>query len=329
MKQLHFYGENNIGIIDVPEPHPASGEVIVKTVCSAICGSEMHAYRHGMAEGNPGHEAVGVIEAVGRGVTSVRVGQRVGASPIAGCGECEFCRKGQYTWCPTFRFFGSFHSEKFKVPAHAVQPLPDDVDWECAVLLTGDGLGVPFHTAQKVWPQNNCIAVFGAGPIGLGNVIMQHYLGRKVIVVDISPSRLEFARHLGADCGVNPAEADVVAEIKHLTGGLGADVCIECAGRPETVRHCFDAVRTGGQVIFNGEQGNVPLSISEDYIRRDITASGSWFFHFGEFHSMLELFRKGLPVKSLISHRFSFEEVVEAYQLFAAGKTAKTVLFYQ
>ena len=328
MKQLHFYGKNKLGFIEVPDPQPNPGEVIVKTVCSAICGSEMHAYREGMAEGNPGHEAVGIIEAVGEGVTSVKVGQRVGASPIAGCGECDFCRKGQYTWCPDFRFFGSFHSEKFRAAANAVQILPDDVEWDSAVLLTGDGFGVPYHTAQKVWPQSNFVAIFGAGPIGLGNVIMQHYLGRKIAIVDICADRLDFARQLGADWVINPAETDVVAEIKRLTNGLGADLCLECAGRPETVRNCFDAVRTGGQVIFNGEQGSVPLSISEDYIRRDITACGSWFYHFGEFSAMLELFRKGLPVGELISHRFSFEEAPEAYSLFAAGKTAKVLMFY-
>lgn len=328
MKQLHFHGGGQLGFIETRDPVPGPREVVVRTVCSAVCGSEMYSYRAGQESGNPGHEAVGVIESIGSEVTSVKVGQRVGASPVAGCGHCDFCTRGQFTWCPERSFYGSFHSEKFLSAANAVQPLPDDIDWEAGVLLTGDGFGVPYHTSKKVWFPTESVAIFGAGPIGLGNVIMQHYLGRNVYVSDISEVRLHLALELGADAAFNPQKCDVVAELKKLTNGLGPDLCMECAGRPETVRNCFSAVKTGGQVIFNGEQGAVDLSISEDYIRRDITATGSWFYHVSEFFPMLEEYRRGLPLKSLISDRFAFADAPEAYEKFSAGITAKVLLFY-
>src|SRR5450759_3129790 len=145
MKSVKFDGKNTIRIVDVPEPEPGPDEVVVATVVSAICGSEMHSYRgEGQASGNGGHEAAGVIERVGKDVTNVKVGQRVGASAIAGCGHCAYCARGQYTWCNNNKFYGSMHAEKFIVAARACHPLPVDLSWEVGVLISGDGLGVPY-----------------------------------------------------------------------------------------------------------------------------------------------------------------------------------------
>lgn len=158
---------------------------------------------------------------------------------------------------------------------------------------------------------------------------MQNHLKRKVFVIDLSAERLALALRLGAAEGFQPQQCDVIAELKRCTRGSGVDLCIEAAGLHSTVKNCFAAVRRGGQVLFNGEQGEVPFSISEDFIRRDITATGSWFYHFYEFDAMYELWRNGLAVNSLISHRFTFADASEAYRLFAAGKTAKVLLKYE
>ena len=111
-----------------------------------------------------------------------------------------------------------------------------------------------------------------------------------------------------------------------MSGGRGADVCIEAAGRPETARQCFAAVRTAGTVVFNGEQPAIRLSPSEDFIRRDITALGSWYYHFSQFPAMLAHYRAGLAIERLITHRFPLEEAAEAYHLMAAGQTGKVLL---
>jgi threonine dehydrogenase-like Zn-dependent dehydrogenase len=113
-----------------------------------------------------------------------------------------------------------------------------------------------------------------------------------------------------------------------LTRGKGADLCIEAAGRPETAKQCFAAVRIAGTVVFNGEQPAMPLSPSEDFIRRDITAVGSWYYHFNEYPAMLDLYRQGLPIGNLITHHFPLAQADEAFRLMAAGLTGKVLLTY-
>jgi threonine dehydrogenase-like Zn-dependent dehydrogenase len=221
------------------------------------------------------------------------------------------------------------HAEYFVVPERACHALPDEVPWEVGVLITGDGFGVPYHTSTKLEGRAvAAVAVFGLGPVGLGNVIMQRHLGRTVIGVDLSEPRLDQARRLGAHHTVAAAREDAVEAIRLLTGGHGADACIEAAGKPETARQCFRALRTGGVVVFNGEQPAVELSPSEDFIRRDVWAVGSWYYHFGEFPRMLELYRQGLAVESLVTHRFPLARAAEAYEAMAGRVSGKVLLEY-
>lgn len=329
MRIARYSGNGNIQIVEGHDPIPGPGEVVVETAVSAICGSELHAYRGAAQDGNGGHEAVGTIVALGEGVDWLKTGQRVGVSCITGCGKCAFCVKGQYTYCPEVRFYGNMHAESFLASAIACHPLPDDISWEAGVLLSGDGLGVPYHTCVKIAsPEIKTVAVVGVGPIGLGNVLLQAHLGRRVIAVDLSPYRLELAKRLGASEIVNAKEEDTVNKLRALTGGIGPDVCIEAAGQPESAMACFKAVRTAGKVVFNGEQGPLPISPSDQFIRRDITAVGSWFYHFSEFPQMLNLYQNGLRLLGLISHRFPFQEADAAFRQFSSRQSGKVLLTY-
>ena len=327
MKSVQLGGKSVVRIVDAPEPEPGPDEVVIATAVSALCGSELHGYRgDGQASGNSGHEAAGVVERVGQNVVGIKVGQRVGASAISGCGRCSFCARGQYTWCNSYKFYGSMHAEKFVVAARACHPLPDDVPWEVGVLISGDGLGVPYHSSTRM-PQTgvDSVAVFGVGPVGLGNVLLQTYLGRRVAAVDVSDYRLDYAAKLGARWPIR-AGATATQQVLDVTAGQGVDIAIEAAGRPETAKQCFAAARKGGTVVFNGEQGALPLSPSDDFIRRDITAIGSWFYHFREFGDMLRLYRTGLRVQDLVSHTYPLDEAATAFAEFAAGRTAKVLL---
>ncbi len=330
MRIVRLEGKSTVRVVDQLEPVPGPGEVIIETAVSAICGSELHSYRgDGTRQGNSGHEAVGTVASIGEGVSDLEIGQRVGVSAIAGCGRCSYCAKGQYTWCPEYKFYGNMHAERFLASANACYPLPDDVSWETGVLITGDGLGVPYHTSRKISsPDIQTVAVFGVGPIGLGNVLLQAHLGRRVIAVDIVSERLDTAKQLGAREVVNAKECDPVARIHELSNGSGADVCIEAAGQPQTALSCFSAVRTAGTVVFNGEQGALAISPSDQFIRRDITAVGAWFYHFSEIGQMLELYRNGLCATDLISHRYPFKDAGAAYEKFASGQSAKVLLDY-
>jgi propanol-preferring alcohol dehydrogenase len=173
------------------------------------------------------------------------------------------------------------------------------------------------------------VAVFGVGPIGLGNVLYQSALGRRVLAVDFSAERLALARRLGAAEVVDLSEQGAgagVERVRALTGGRGADVCIEASGSPQGALDCFAAARTAGTVVFNGEQGPLPLSPSAQFIRRDLTAVGSWFYHFGEIPAMVALYRGGLPVLDLVTHRVPSGQAEAAYALFAARVTGKVLL---
>lgn len=329
MKFVNQIGQSQIVIAERPRPRPQPGQVVIKTVVSALCGSEMSGYRKGgYPSGNMGHEAAGIVDELGPGVSSLSLGQRVGVSAIAGCGECEYCGAGQYTWCDNYTFHDNMHAEYFAIPALACHALPDDVPWDVGVLITGDGLGVPFHTGAKVPRDAQSVAIFGLGPVGLGNALFQSHAGRDVIGIDRSPERLALARSLGAahTIAVEPS-TDVPARVRELTAGRGADVCIEAAGVAATAKQCFGAVRKAGLVIFNGEQAGVELSPSEDFIRRDIRAVGSWFYHFNEYPEMLRMFREGLPVRSLITHRLPLEQAGQAFELME-GKSGKVLLEY-
>jgi propanol-preferring alcohol dehydrogenase len=332
MRTLKLDGQSKCRVIEVADPVPGPGQVVIRTRVSALCGSELSSFRGaGAAAGNSGHEGMGTVARIGEGVTRVRVGQRVGASAIAGCGrpECEACRQGQSTWCSSFKFFGSMHAEQFLTGETACLPLPDEVPDEVGVLITGDGMGVPYHTSLKLAGADiRTVAILGLGPIGLGSVLVQAYLGRTVIAVDLAPERLALATRLGAKLVINAKEQDAVEAIKAATGGKGADACIEAAGVPQTAKQCFKAVRTAGLVVFNGEQPTVELSPSNDFIRRDVRAVGSWFFHVGEFPAMLKLYQDGLPVAQLVTHTFPLERAQEAFDAFAAGTTGKVLLSY-
>lgn len=326
-------------IDELPAPQPGPDEVLIRTRASALCGSELGAYRgNGMPSGNGGHEAVGIVESfgaregvgTGQSTEHLRPGMRVGVSAIAGCGrpDCPQCARGESTWCPNRAFYGNMHAEYFVTKPSACLPLPDDVPDDIGVLITGDGLGVPYHTGLKIaGPEFARIAVFGLGPVGLGNVLLQSYYGRTVIGIDPSAERRRIATVLGAAHTIDPADDDPVQAVNDLTGG-GTDAAIEAAGVPQTVSQCFACVRTAGTVIFNGEQPEVTLSPSEDFIRRDIRAIGSWFYHVGEHPAMLGLYRQELNIDGLVTHRYSLQKAPEAFELFSSARTGKVVLRY-
>lgn len=315
MKRIIFLGNKQTELRTLPDPNPGPGEVLVERKSSALCGSEMKDWRGaGVPGGNPGHEAVGVIVAIGEGVPKSRLGERIGVSAIVGCGICDECEAGRPTWCDKKSFHCNTHADRFIYPAAGCLPLPEEASWDEGVLLSGDGLGVPYHTSLKLTdPRIRTIVIFGMGPIGLGSVLLQSHFGRRVISVDVGEDRLQLARELGAAEVINGKNEDAVKRVKELTSGRGADAAIEAAGSAFTLKQAFASVAKGGLVAMNGEIPEANLSPSEDFIRRDIRAVGSWFYHVNEYEPMVRLFRAGLPVKKLVTHHFPLEKAAEAY----------------
>ncbi|SEE94125.1 Alcohol dehydrogenase GroES-like domain-containing protein [Jiangella alba] len=336
---LWFQGKGKVALRTEPIPTPGPGEVRVRVAMSVLCGSELGGLHADGPMLNAGHEAVGTVDAIGDGVVAVAVGDRVGVSAVQGCGACDACARLEYTYCPDRSVVMGMHADYIISKALACFRLPDDITWEQGVLLTGDGLGVAHHVAKRVGATaegtraaGSCV-VFGVGPVGLGNVLMQTYLGANVTAVDISADRLELARRLGATTVVQLSAEDSLApadeQAKRIVAAIGAapDLAIECAGRPTSLKAALATVRPGGVVVCVGEQGSVPISPSGELISRDVALLGSWFYHFAEIEDMVSQQRAGIGVERLLTHTFPLSRAQDAYDVFqsaVAGKVALT-----
>ena len=327
MRSLRFAGNSRIEVIEAPVPEPREGQMLIRVRVSAICGSEMGGFRSekGM-EGNGGDEYAG--EGVDpNGCAGYSEGDRVGVHIIIGCGECRHCLADHAVFCEKKWYCGSAHSEYHAVPAHQCVKLPDDIDWPTGVLIAGDAMGVAYHLADRIGIRgHDAVAVFGCGPIGLGNILLLDFYGARPIGIDVAPARLQLAEDLGAVATINPKQEDAIARLRELTAGEGPDVCYECAGRPETVAMAFEACKCAGKVGIVGEQPEASFNPSRDLIHKELTVYGAWYWRRSEFFEMARLVREGLDVKRLISHELPLEQAQTGYDLMASGESGKVIL---
>ncbi|CAL9461452.1 Alcohol dehydrogenase [Actinosynnema sp. ALI-1.44] len=268
---------------EVPVPAPAAGQVLVRMEASGICHTDIHA-----ANGDwpvkpvppfvPGHEGVGVVEAVGGGVDPARIGTRV-AIPWLGhaCGECSYCVSGWETLCEQQRNTGysvdGCYAEYTLADARYVVPVPAGVSTVDAAPLTC--AGVTTYKAVKVAGVRPAerVAVFGIG--GLGHLAVQYarIAGGFTAAVDVEDAKLDLARELGADHAVNARATDPVAA---LAAWGGVDVAIATAASPESFRQAFASVRRGGRLVCVGlpADGVLPVPVF-DLVLKGITVVGS------------------------------------------------------
>ena len=327
MQTVVFMGNSRVETRDVPSPEPGPGEVLIRVGASAICGSEMKRYRAPEPlHGNPGHEMVGeVIET--RSENGPRVGERVAVNIITGCGECATCRAGDRRFCANQGYVFNGHAEYVVAPAVNCMPLPDDVPYDDGVLIGGDTLGVAYHALNKICLRpRDTVAVVGCGPVGLGFVRLLAFYGIRTIAAEISPYRRELARRLGAETVVDPGEGDGVAAIKELAGGRGVDIGIDASGGDAGVNLALDVTRDEGSFVFAGAGHKATINPWTQFLEKELTAYGVWYFVDRDYYGLLELYRRGLDVAPLITHRFDIGAAHEAYDLFARGESGK-VLF--
>jgi propanol-preferring alcohol dehydrogenase len=326
MKSLRFLGNGQTKIVNLPKPTPKEGEVLLRIRVSALCGSEMGSWRGAGSPGNGGHEYAG--EVVDPNGTALQKGERVGVHVVIGCGQCGQCKTGNEIFCDNFGFVGNAHAEYVAAPARHCLKLPDEIDWDTGVLIAGDAMGVAYHLYQRVGVNAaETVAVFGCGPIGLGVITLWSFLGARVIGVDMSDYRRKLAEKLGAWKTVN-ADKKVIERLRKLTGGAGPDICLECTGKPEPVALAFEAARKGGKLGIVGEQGQATFNPSRDLIHKELNVYGAWYFRLHEFPGMVEMCRRGLKPRQVVTHRFPLAEAQKGYELMAAGKCGK-VLFVQ
>jgi alcohol dehydrogenase len=336
MKAFVYLGPGNKRIEDRPKPElKAPSDAIVKMTKTTICGTDLHILKGDVATCAPGrilgHEGTGVIYSVGTGVTTFRPGDRVLVSCISACGKCEYCRKGMYSHCLTGGWIlgneiDGTQAEYVRIP-HAdtsLYPIPAGADEEALVMLS-DILPTGFECGVlngKVAP-GSTVAIVGAGPIGLATLLTaQFYSPAEIIMIDLDDNRLEVARRFGATRTVNSASGKAAEEVKAMTGGRGVDAAIEAVGIPATFLLCQDIVAPGGVIANIGVHGS----------KVDLHLERLWSHNIAITTRLVDtvttpmLLRtvqsKRIDPKLLITHRFKFDQLLEAYETF--GHAAKT-----
>jgi propanol-preferring alcohol dehydrogenase len=316
---------------DFPDPTPEGDEVVVRLEAAAICGSDLHALyeRAGEKRWIPGHEAAGVVVAVDR-PRFLQVGDRVCTSAVSPCGRCYMCRAGYTIYCRAAQGVYGFtldgvHAEYARLSEGSLLPLPDSMTFEQGCLVL-DPVGTPYHAYKRIGANaTHVVGVFGLGPMGLGAVCVGAALGARVIGIEPITYRRDLARKLGAVATLDPAQGDVVNQLKDLTKGYGLDRAMECSGRADALHAALDVVRPFGHVAIIGENAEAKVRPSDHFCRKEITLSGSTCFPMGEFDEIVRLFARGLPAAEMITHRFTVDQAAEAYAAFAAGNTGKVV----
>jgi propanol-preferring alcohol dehydrogenase len=330
MKAVRSLGNRKIEVVEKPVPKPGPGDVLLRVKAAPICGSDLHAiYRR--AEPHPfipGHEIAGEVVEAPKG-SRWKAGDRVCVPAAIGCQTCEMCLKGFTIYCEKARVIGfgedGAHAEYLVVPAFHPLPLPDFVSFEAGSLVA-DPVGVPFHEFRKMGlSSRDTIAIFGLGPMGLGAVVMARFLGAEVIGIEVNEYRLELARKLGANHGINPKKEDVKRKVMEITKGRGVEMAADCAGTDATLGLALDLTRKLGKVAIIGENAKATISPSDHFNRKELTLVGGTCFNLGEYDEILDVMRRGLKPERLVTHRFALEDAEEAYGLFDGGDAGKVV----
>jgi L-iditol 2-dehydrogenase len=320
MKALMLAKYGHLEMTELPQPTPDADEVLVRVAACGICGSDVHGYDGSSGRRIPpivmGHEAAGVIAAVGSDVRTFTEGDRVTFDSTVYCGACGPCMRGEVNLCDRrqvlgvscgdYRRAGAF-AEFVSVPARIVYRLPDALSFAEASMLEAVAVAVHGVSLAQISKDTTALVV-GAGTIGLLTLQALKAAGcKQALIADVDDSRLALAKTLGANETLN-ADKELVAEVLGRTAGAGVDVVVEAVGRNETVKSCIDSVRKGGTVVLVGNiSPEVTISLQK-VVTRQIRLQGSCASA-GEYPQAIEWMASGaIRVKPLITAIAPLEE---------------------
>jgi S-(hydroxymethyl)mycothiol dehydrogenase len=342
----------SVETIVVPDPGP--GEAVVKVQACGVCHTDLHYRQGGINDEFPfllGHEAAGIVEAVGEGVTNVVPGDFVILNWRAVCGECRACLRGRPWYCfnthnaaqPMTLEDGTALSpalgigafiEKTLVHSGQCTKVDPAVKPEVAGLLgcgVMAGLGAAINTGNV--QRDDSIAVIGCGGVGSAAIAGARLVGaRRIIAVDVDEKKLEWAKEFGATHTVNARESDPVEAIQELTGGFGADVVVDAVGRPETWKQAFYARDLAGTVVLVGVPDpsmtlEVPLI---DVFGRGGSLKSSWYgdcLPSRDFPTLVELHLEGrLPLEKFVTETIALDGVEAAFEKMHSGEVLRSVV---
>lgn len=293
MKASVLHAKEDLRYEEIERPVPKAGEVLIKVKFTGICGSDVPRVNADECHFFPnilGHEFSGVVEEIGEGVTKVQPGDRVAGVPLVPCMKCPDCMKGNYSLCKHYSFigsrqFGSF-AEYVCVPEVNAVKFSEEVSFEQAALF--EPAAVALHGLERVNYKGGCtVAILGTGPIGI--LTMQFakiYGAAKVVVFDIVDEKLELAKELGADAGINTLEPDFMEKAMALTDGNGFDYVYETAGNTITMKMGFQLAANKAQICYIGtpkKELTFGVKEWENMNRKEFTMTGSWMSYSAPF----------------------------------------------
>ncbi len=338
MRAQRFYEPGKLVLEQIPRPEPGPGELLVKVRAATTCGTDVKTFKRGHPKIIPpilfGHEFAGDVVAVGAGVEDFEVGMRVVPHNTAPCNQCFYCKHGQENLCDQLVYnFGAF-SDYAIIPAPIVSintfEIPEHLSYAQASILEPLVSVVHGQRVLQIQPGESVAIIGAGGPIGLMHLQMARYAGAaQVIAVDLSETRLEVARKLGATTTINPQHDEPVQAIKALTDGRGADVTIESAGALSAWETAFNAVRKGGRVNwFGGLKGDTDIELDTGWIHYgELSLYGTYHGTPLDVHRSFELIRSGvIDTQALISDEMPLERVPDALELMSAGKVIKVAI---
>ena len=335
MRAALLYGPNDVRIEDVDIPKLEANEVLVRVKKIGICPSDVRIYQgiykhepvYGKESyGTSGHEWTGEIVKVGSAVKGFSLGDRVVPQLIIPCGVCKFCRKGITNLCISKTGQGRGYAEYTKAIANALFKLPENVSYEEAAFA--EPIGVCLHANEIISPRpGDTVLIIGGGPMGLIHLQLSKLSGATTIVSEVVESRLEVAKHFGADAVINPAKEDMPKKVKEMTDGYGADGVIVAVGNKVAIESAFKAASAAGTIVLFG--GTYPLGTT---IQIDPNV-----IHYGELNvtgcydhmathierTLKVLSKKAINVEGLISNTFPLERLKEGLELVKSASAIK------
>lgn len=341
-------------VVTIRVPDPGPGEALVDILTCGVCHTDLHYKQGGISDDYPfllGHEATGVVSAVGPDVTNVQPGDRVILNWRAVCGQCRACLRGEPQYCfnthnatqkmtledgtelsPALGI-GAF-AEKTLVASGQCTKVDPDAD-AAAVGLLGcgimAGIGAAINTGNV--RRGDSVAVIGCGGVGIAAIAGSKLAGAtRIIAVDIDSRKLELAKGLGATDLVNSRDTDPVEEIRRLTDGNGANVVIDAVGRPETYKQAFYARDLAGTVVLVGVPTpdmtlELPLL---DVFGRGGALKSSWYgdcLPSRDFPMLVDHYRQGnLDLDAFVTERIALDQVEEAFTKMHDGMVLRSVV---
>lgn len=323
LRRLVWSGDDNFRIETEAEPHsPPERHLLLRVRAVGICGTDIHILRGDLPGARPplvlGHEICGEVYAVGDQVSRLKVGDRVTVDSVVGCGHCYFCRKGSKQFCKTGFEFGINRDggcqDFLTVPEENAFHISDRISFEEGAILDMEVYSALNRCGVRA---GDVALVVGDGPAGLiACQLLRHMGASKIILSGQSPSRIMKARQLGlAHRVIDSRCEDLRAAIREETDDLGANIAVDCAGTPRSLKDTFRSVIAGGTVLLYAvyAQGISDFDVNQ-IVLQDLRVFGALSDRHG-WESIIELVERGiLQLNSLITHTFSLEQASEAFE---------------